>query len=127
MVTTLEAIENPIPIEPPVGDRIAVEDYLAIEGRKNEAKKQGLIQDWKVFVQERTNPNDWDIAVATLHSSYGRALDYSAADEAKWDAIQAETWKTADRDKQNEAAAPRGCGAAVDGVAQGVTAIGAIT
>jgi len=72
-----------------------------------EAKKQGLILDWKVFVQNRTGPNDWDVAVATLYPSYGKALDYSAADEAKWDAIQAGTWKTADKDKQREAAAGR--------------------
>lgn len=72
-----------------------------------EAKKQGLILDWKVFLQERTGPNDWDVAIATLYSSYGKAMDYSAADEAKWEAIQAETWKTADKDKQREAVAPR--------------------
>ena len=72
-----------------------------------EAKKQGLILDWKVFVQDRAGPGDWDIAIATLYPSYGKAMDYSAADESKWDAIQAETWKTADRDKQREASAPR--------------------
>lgn len=72
-----------------------------------EAKKQGLILDWKVFVQDRAGPGDWDIAIATLYPSYGKAMDYSAADESKWDAIQAETWKTADPDKQREASAPR--------------------
>jgi len=72
-----------------------------------EAKKQGLILDWKVFMQDRSSPGDWDIAIATLYPSYGKAMDYSAADESKWDAIQAETWKTADPDKQREASAPR--------------------
>lgn len=72
-----------------------------------EAKKQGLIMDFKVFVQDRTGPDDWDIAIATLYPSYGKALDYSAADDDKWDAIQAETWKTADKDKQRDASAPR--------------------
>jgi len=94
-------------IEEGQGDAYA--EWLRTYALRNytEAKKQGLILDWKVFVQDRSNPNDWDIAIATLHPSYGRALDYSAADEAKWDAIQAETWKTADKDKQSEAAAPR--------------------
>lgn len=72
-----------------------------------EAKKQGLILDWKVFTQDRTGPGDWDIAIATLYPSFSKALDYSAADEAKWDAIQAQTYKTADKDKQREAMAGR--------------------
>jgi hypothetical protein len=72
-----------------------------------EAKKQGLVQDFKVFTQERGSPKDWDFAVATLHPSYGAALDYSAANEAKWDAIAAEVFSTADKEKQDEMAAGR--------------------
>jgi hypothetical protein len=94
-------------IEPDQGD--AYLKWLRSHALRNqmEAKKQGLILDWKIFVQERATPGDWDIAIATLYPSYGKAMDYSAADEAKWDAIQAETWKTADKDKQREASAPR--------------------
>jgi len=73
----------------------------------NEAKKQGLILDFKVFVKNPTSPNDWDVALATLYPSYGKALDYSKADEEKYDAISAAQYKTADRDKQRSAIAYR--------------------
>ena len=39
--------------------------------------------------------------------NYGRALDYSKADEDKADAIAAKHWATADEDKQQQLASPR--------------------
>jgi len=72
-----------------------------------EAKKQGLILDSKVFVKTPADANDWDVAIATLLSSYGKALDYNQADDAKSKAIQAQHWKTPDLDKQREMTAPR--------------------
>jgi hypothetical protein len=72
-----------------------------------EQKKQGLILDSKFFLHTPSGPNDPDICIATLHKSYGAALDYSADFEAKAKAIAAQHYKTADEDKQDEAAKPR--------------------
>ena len=41
-----------------------------------EAKKQGLILDYKTFVKTRDNENDYDVLFCTLHSSFGKAMDY---------------------------------------------------
>jgi hypothetical protein len=71
-------------------------------------KKQGLILDYKVFFNtSRRDEKDWDIAFATLYSSYGKALDYSAEDEGKDKAIAAKQYKTKDEAKQQEIVAPR--------------------
>jgi len=67
-----------------------------------EAKKQGLVIDSKVFVQTPSEPSDWDVAICTLFSSYGTALDYSAERDAKFKSIQATHYKTADEEKQQE-------------------------
>lgn len=56
-----------------------------------EAKKQGLVLD----------------AVADLFPSYGKALDYSAEDEAKDKAIVAKLSGTKDENKQREMQEPR--------------------
>ena len=72
-----------------------------------EAKKQGLILDSKIYVKQPRDAHDWDIGIATLFPSYGKALDFNAADDAKSKAIQSEHWKTADRDKQRDLTAPR--------------------
>ena len=71
-----------------------------------ESKKQGLILDSKVFVKTPNDGNDWDVAIATLYPSYGKALDYNASDDAKGKAIQAQHWKTPDQEKQREMTAP---------------------
>jgi len=72
-----------------------------------EAKKQGLVLDSKIFVKQPHDAKDWDIAIATLHASYGKALDFNPENDAKNKAIQAEHWKTKDQDKQRELTAPR--------------------
>ena len=72
-----------------------------------EAKKQGLILDYKTFVKAPTDQNDYDVLFCTLHSSYGKALDYNKGDEDKNDAISAAHWATDDEDKQTELNAPR--------------------
>ena len=83
------------------------EDYMSYL-RQNflpsseEAKKQGLILDYRVFVKAPEGAGDWDVAVATLYSSFGKALDYSKADEDKWKAIEAKQYKTDDEQKQRE-------------------------
>ncbi len=72
-----------------------------------EAKSQGLILDSKVLVRAPASPSDWDVLICSLHGSYSKALDYSAEDDAKWDAIQAAHWETANTDEQREMAAKR--------------------
>ena len=67
-----------------------------------EAKKQGLILDYKVYVKTPKGADDWDVAVATLYPSFGKALDYSKADEDKWKAIESKQYKTDDEEKQRE-------------------------
>ena len=67
-----------------------------------EAKKQGLILDYKVYVKTPKGAGDWDVAVATLYPSFGKALDYSKADEDKWKAIESKQYKTDDEQKQRE-------------------------
>lgn len=67
-----------------------------------EAKKQGLILDYKVYVKAPEGEGDWDVAVATLYPSFGKALDYSKADEDKWKAIESKQYKTDDEQKQRE-------------------------
>src|SRR2546426_5859341 len=72
-----------------------------------ESKKQGLILDSKVFVKTPVDANDWDVAIATLYPSYGKALDYNAGDDAKTKAIASQHYKTPDQEKQREIIAPR--------------------
>ncbi len=73
----------------------------------NEMKKQGLILDWKMYVMTPAQPSDADIYLCELYSSYGKALDYSKADDDKAKAVAAAHYKTADEDKQDEMAKPR--------------------
>lgn len=72
-----------------------------------EAKKQGLIVDFKTFLHTTEDENDYDVLFCTLYSSFGKALDYNKGDDEKFDAISAAHWATADEDKQRESAAPR--------------------
>lgn len=47
----------------------------------DEAKKEGAIQDYKVFLkQTSSSPKDWDIAIAVIYSNFA-ALDGLAAKE----------------------------------------------
>jgi hypothetical protein len=72
-----------------------------------EAKKEGLILDSKIFAKDPSGPADWDVCIATLYPSYGKALDYNKGDEDKSKAIQSKHWKTQDQDKQRQMSAPR--------------------
>jgi hypothetical protein len=72
-----------------------------------ESKKQGLIVDFKVMVKAPHDMSDWDVAIVTLHKSYGAALDFNQVDEDKSKAIQAKHYKTADEKKQQEMGARR--------------------
>ncbi|HEY7739513.1 MAG TPA: hypothetical protein VIB01_02745 [Steroidobacteraceae bacterium] len=72
-----------------------------------EAKKQGLIIDYKAFVKPPRDENDYDVLFCTLYSSFGQALDYNKGDDDKFDKISAAHWATTDEDKQREQSAPR--------------------
>jgi hypothetical protein len=72
-----------------------------------EAKKQGLIVDFRTFVKPPRDANDYDVLFCTLYSNFGQALDYNKGDDDKFDAISAAHWATADDNKQTELASPR--------------------
>jgi len=76
-------------------------------GTTAESKKQGLILDSKIYVKQPRDAHDWDVAIATLFPTYGKALDFNAGDDEKAKAIQAQHWKTPDQQKQRELTAPR--------------------
>ncbi|MDQ2971148.1 MAG: hypothetical protein M3R62_05205 [Acidobacteriota bacterium] len=72
-----------------------------------ESKKEGLILDSKIFVKVPSGATDWDVCIASLYSSYGKALDYNKGDDDKSKAIQSKHWKTPDLDKQRQLSASR--------------------
>jgi hypothetical protein len=72
-----------------------------------EAKKQGLIIDYRTFIHTPRDQNDYDVLFCTLHSNFGKALDYSKDSEDKGDAISAAHWGTPDNTKQAELASSR--------------------
>ena len=72
-----------------------------------EAKKQGLIVDYKTFLHTPADPNDHDVLFCTLHSSFGKALDYNKGDDDKFSAISAAHWGTPDNAKQRDLASSR--------------------
>jgi len=72
-----------------------------------EAKKQGLIVDFKTFLKPPRDANDYDVLFCTLYPSFAKALDYNQGDDDKFEAISAAHWATADEDKQTEMASPR--------------------
>ncbi len=66
------------------------DDYLTalrqnIKPFWDEAKREGVVMDWKVFVkQTRNGPQDWDIALAVLYKNHAQ-MDGQAA---KFEAIR---------------------------------------
>jgi len=74
--------------------------------QNEEARKQGLILDQKIFIKSPQGPDDWDIAFATLHKNMA-SLDYSAELDKKGKAIAEKHYKTADEDKQRDMTKPR--------------------
>lgn len=78
-----------------------------VEPLNIEAKKQGLILDYKTFVKAPHDPNDYDVLFCTLYSNFAKALDYNQGDDDKSKAISAAHFATADEDKQAEMIKPR--------------------
>jgi hypothetical protein len=75
--------------------------------QQEEAKKQGLIVGYQVLLKTPTTAEDWDVAIVTLHKSYGDALDFNQADADKMKAIASKHFKTMDEQKQREMTAKR--------------------
>jgi hypothetical protein len=75
--------------------------------QSQEAKKAGLVLDQKVYVHVPANPTEPDVVICTLHASFGKALDYDAAADAKGKDIAAKHYKTADEQKQRDMTAKR--------------------
>lgn len=66
-----------------------------------EQKKAGLILDAKILLQPTVNSaNDWDVAVAYLYPSFGKALDFGQADFDKAEEIAAKHYAQTDREKR---------------------------
>jgi hypothetical protein len=72
-----------------------------------EAKKQGLILDYKTFIHTPADEHDYDVLFCTLYSSFGKALDYNKGDDDKFEAISAAHWATPDEDEQAKKSSPR--------------------
>jgi hypothetical protein len=67
--------------------------------QQEEAKKQGLIVDYYILINEPTSPEDWDVAVGNIFKNFGDALDFDQSKEDKMDEIAAKHFKTKDQDK----------------------------
>ena len=72
-----------------------------------EAKKAGLIVDQKIYVMVPASPTDPDVLLCTLYTSFGKALDYNAGDDATQKGIATKHFKTADEQKQRDMIANR--------------------
>ena len=57
--------------------------------------------------QMPTNADDWDVMVCNLQPSFGKAMDYTADNDAKMKAIQAKHFKTPDEKQQEAVTAKR--------------------
>ena len=70
-----------------------------------------LIAYWNVkitvLLSTPSTADDWDVAIVTLHKSFGAALDYNQSDDDKMKAIAAKHYKTQDEQKQREMGAKR--------------------
>jgi hypothetical protein len=75
--------------------------------QQEEAKKQGLIMGYSVLINVPSSPDDWDVAIITLHKNFGTALDYNQGDDAKMKAIAAKHFNTTDEKKQQEVTGKR--------------------
>lgn len=82
------------------------DDYMKfVRGNANvqyaEAKKQGLLLDYKTYTKTLRNKDDWNYMICMQWKNFAE-LDYDKTVEDKWDAITAARLKTADRAQQAE-------------------------
>ncbi len=67
--------------------------------QQEEAKKQGLILDYYILINDPASPEDWDVAVGNVFKSFGDALDFDQSKEDKVNEIAAKHFKIKDQDK----------------------------
>ncbi len=72
--------------------------------QQEEVKKQGLILDYYLLLNQPSSPNDWDVAVVYVHKNFGDALDFNQSEVDKMKEISAKHYKTKDEDKVRELA-----------------------
>ncbi|HSW54131.1 MAG TPA: hypothetical protein VLH59_03505 [Ignavibacteriaceae bacterium] len=70
--------------------------------QQEEAKKQGLVLDYKILLNVPQDKDDWDVAFVAIHKSFGDALDYNQSDEDKMKQIREKHFKTTDSEKMRE-------------------------
>jgi len=75
--------------------------------QQEEVKKQGLILDYYLLLNQPANPKDWDVAVVYVHKNFGDALDFNQGETDKMKEIAAKHYKTKDEDKIRELAGKR--------------------
>jgi len=75
--------------------------------QQEEVKKQGLILDYYLLLNQPSSPNEWDVAVVYVYKSFGDALDYNQGNADKMKEIQAKHYKTKDEDKIRDLAGIR--------------------
>ncbi len=75
--------------------------------QQEEAKKEGLILGYSILLNQPSNQDDWDVAVAYIYKNFGDALDFNQSDSDKMKEIQAKHYKTQDEDKIRDMAAKR--------------------
>jgi len=75
--------------------------------QQEEVKKQGLILDYYLLLNQPTSPDDWDVAVVYVHKNFGDALDFNQSEADKMKEIAAKHYKTKDEDKIRDLAGVR--------------------
>ena len=75
--------------------------------QQEEVKKQGLILDYYLLLNQPTSPDDWDVAVVYVHKNFGDALDFNQGEADKMKEIQSKHFKTKDEDKIRDLAGKR--------------------
>lgn len=70
--------------------------------QQEEAKKQGLILDYRILLNVPQDQDDWDVTFVAIHKSFSDALDYSQSDEDKMQTIRENHFKTSDPEKMRE-------------------------
>jgi hypothetical protein len=75
--------------------------------QQEEAKKQGLILNYYLLLNQPANPNDWDVAVVYEYENFGDALDFDQGEADKMKEIAEKHYKTENEDKVRELAGVR--------------------
>ncbi|HSP86948.1 MAG TPA: hypothetical protein VLN45_02350 [Ignavibacteriaceae bacterium] len=75
--------------------------------QQEEVKKQGLILDYYLLLNQPTSQDDWDVAVVYVHKNFAEALDFNQSRDDKMKEIAERHYKTTDDDKIRDLAGVR--------------------